>query len=562
MMIHRSKPLVSSTGRSRQTPAAGVILLSVALFGMTWRPAFAADCTYSFTLPRGGETWRQGTGQTISWSRLGTCSTRVYLDLLRDGEQVLSITSSADNSGSYRWTVPSSADPGRDYAIRIRDRDDYDSYDVSNSFTITDTSGCTIEVVEPIAGQTLYKEEEITVRWDRTGSCGSRVRLDLYRTGGYVLEISGDEANSGEWTGMIPGEFATGADFRIKVTDLGTTTIYDYSDPFRVAPARPCSFDITSPADEDTWYLGETHTILWSSSGACSSNVAIALLRADEEIESLTNRTSDSGEYEWTVSSGLPSGDDYRIRIRDTDDSESVGMSDPFSIVDDSGPAHIYWIDNVARLNGAAGSVWRSDIVLFNRGEHDAEVELWLFTTTGAQVLESTVRAGTQGVFEDVVGMMDLEDKGCLGIGSTEPLEVSGRIYNETDDGTFGQFLSGWDDGEGLETGDSGRLLQLRQTSGQFRTNLTVANSGAEAAEVRITLFDSAGNELHAYTLTVGPRRLKQDLEPFKNRAGRPNLGWGYAEIEVTAGAGVLVSASVIDSRTNDPTTVPVIPQG
>jgi hypothetical protein len=52
---------------------------------------------------------------------------------------------------------------------------------------------------------------------------------------------------------------------------------------------------------------------------------------------------------------------------------------------------------------------------------------------------------------------------------------------------------------------------------------------------------------------------LKQDLEPYKNRAGRPNLGWGFAVVEALEGEGLLVSASVIDSKTNDPTTIPII---
>ena len=49
-----------------------------------------------------------------------------------------------------------------------------------------------------------------------------------------------------------------------------------------------------------------------------------------------------------------------------------------------------------------------------------------------------------------------------------------------------------------------------------------------------------------------------QDLEPFRTRASSPNLGWGYATVEVVSGDGVHTSASVIDSRTNDATTIPM----
>ncbi len=55
----------------------------------------------------------------------------------------------------------------------------------------------------------------------------------------------------------------------------------------------------------------------------------------------------------------------------------------------------------------------------------------------------------------------------------------------------------------------------------------------------------------------IGAETLKQDPEPFKRRASQPNIGWGFAEVEVLSGSGILASASVVDSVTNDATTIP-----
>jgi len=60
------------------------------------------------------------------------------------------------------------------------------------------------------------------------------------------------------------------------------------------------------------------------------------------------------------------------------------------------------------------------------------------------------------------------------------------------------------------------------------------------------------------YRVDLGARALVQDLEPYSRRAGRPDLGWGFGTVEVIEGGPVLMSASVVDSRTNDATTVPV----
>jgi hypothetical protein len=48
-----------------------------------------------------------------------------------------------------------------------------------------------------------------------------------------------------------------------------------------------------------------------------------------------------------------------------------------------------------------------------------------------------------------------------------------------------------------------------------------------------------------------------QDIEPFRNRANAPDVGWGFATVTVLKGTNIFTSASMIDSRTNDPTTVP-----
>ncbi len=42
----------------------------------------------------------------------------------------------------------------------------------------------------------------------------------------------------------------------------------------------------------------------------------------------------------------------------------------------------------------------------------------------------------------------------------------------------------------------------------------------------------------------------------FRTRAGSPDLGWGFATVTVVSGNGIVTSASVIDSRTNDATTI------
>ncbi len=218
---------------------------------------------------------------------------------------------------------------------------------------------------------------------------------------------------------------------------------------------------------------------------------------------------------------------------------------------------YVYWTEIAAAAPGLAGSLWRTDVVLLNQTDQTAMLEFILHQDSGDVTIDGNVNAGSQGVFEDIVGLMNITGKGALEICSDQPLQAIGRIYNLAEEGSFGQFLDGIDY-SGMSEGDAGRLLGLRQMTDEFRTNITVTNSGMAEAEVEITLFSTDGTELETYSLMVGSGMVVQDIEPFKTRANAPDVGWGFARVLVVSGNGVITSASVVDSRTNDATTIPM----
>ena len=224
-----------------------------------------------------------------------------------------------------------------------------------------------------------------------------------------------------------------------------------------------------------------------------------------------------------------------------------------------AGGSH-YWTEIAAHLAGKLGSQWRTDVVLKNTAASSAAVTFTLHTLSGEHESTDTIDPSAQGVFEDLVGTMGVTDKGALEICSSQPLTVISRIYSQTANGTFGQFVDGYAAGGGLAQGQSALLPGLRQKTGEFRTNISVTNTGLNAAQVEIALSRTDASLLHTYTLTVDPGTVVQDLEPFRVRAGQPNLGWGFATVKVLTGSGILSSASVIDSKTNDPTTIPMKP--
>ena len=218
---------------------------------------------------------------------------------------------------------------------------------------------------------------------------------------------------------------------------------------------------------------------------------------------------------------------------------------------------YVYWAEIAAHLGGAAGSQWRTDMVARNLGSSSATVKFVLHTDGGNKEAQGTIAGGAQGIFEDVVAQLNFTGKGALEICSTQPLLMVGRMFNQGSNGTYGQFLDGHVANLGLTAGQTVSLLGLRQETGKFRTNISVTNGGTQDANVTVALYDAAGAQLTTFNVPVAAGKVVQDLEPFKARANRPDLGWGFATVTVVAGSNIRTSASVIDQVTNDPVTIP-----
>lgn len=223
-----------------------------------------------------------------------------------------------------------------------------------------------------------------------------------------------------------------------------------------------------------------------------------------------------------------------------------------------------WWIPVASHADGVAGSVWRSELGVLGDAVDSDVAEVRLHAGDGLTSRRISTPAGRMVEVSDVVAWLRPGDalSAALEVCSDGPLIVTSRTANTLPsddpchpDGTFGQRLDGWEPTAGLAAGDVVALPQLRQ-SATFRTNLGFTNTSGEPASLEITLMDAQGDALASYPLVVGPGQWYQDNRPFELRAGASDLGVGWARIEVLDGSGVLVYASVIDSRTNDATTV------
>jgi hypothetical protein len=70
-----------------------------------------------------------------------------------------------------------------------------------------------------------------------------------------------------------------------------------------------------------------------------------------------------------------------------------------------------------------------------------------------------------------------------------------------------------------LAAGQSAWLPQLTENA-LFRTNIGITNAGTAAANVTVTLFDSAGNQMWSNSLDYTPGQFYQYQQPYLGLGG------------------------------------------
>jgi hypothetical protein len=90
------------------------------------------------TSPNGGQSWKAGSTQTITWTYAGNPGPYVKIELLKGGILNRTVSSQTSiGSGSFAWKLHPKQTPGGDYRIRITSTSDSSLTDTSDSnFTI------------------------------------------------------------------------------------------------------------------------------------------------------------------------------------------------------------------------------------------------------------------------------------------------------------------------------------------------------------------------------------------------------------------------------------------
>ncbi|OPZ44804.1 MAG: Virginiamycin B lyase [Euryarchaeota archaeon ADurb.BinA087] len=279
------------------------------------------------TLPNGGETWTQGSKQTIRWEYLGEPGPTVRIDVMK-GSNVLgtipSVPAGSEGAGSYNLTLPYNAPLGSDFRVKVTSTSNATFSDTSNNpFTI----GPAITMVSPNGGENYMQGSPQTLKWNYTNTPGATVKIEAMR-GETVLAViipatSIGSGGQGSFNLTIPYHTPLGSDYRIQITSTTYPGCTDTSNAsFSIVPNTTASITLVSPDGGENYLQGSTQTINWTYTGDPGPMVKIEALRGEAILAVITPATSigsaGSGSFNLTFPYNTPLGSDYRIRVSST----------------------------------------------------------------------------------------------------------------------------------------------------------------------------------------------------------------------------------------------------
>jgi hypothetical protein len=299
---------------------------------------------------------------------------------------------------------------------------------------------------------------------------------------------------------------------------------------------------------------------VFTNQGALLQSIPISLLAGEHRplnaLLATHGITLEEGRVEVVVTSSTGKVTAYASSIDNR-------TNDPLLIppvLKGSASATRFALPGMADLNTGAAS-WRSDVRIFNSGTAATPATLTFYPqgNPGAPLTASvTVNGGEikaiDNALQSLFGVTNIGGAIVVTTPSSSTLVVTARTYNQTENGTYGQFIGAVTPEQSIGLGDDAlQILQVEQ-SDRIRTNIGIDETTGAGATVEVSLVESDSKVTAKTSFDLAPNEFRQiSVADF----GTGTLYNGRVTVKVIGGAGkVTAYGSAIDSITQDPTYV------
>jgi len=225
-------------------------------------------------------------------------------------------------------------------------------------------------------------------------------------------------------------------------------------------------------------------------------------------------------------------------------------------------------IPAAAHKDGAGGTHWRTDLILFNPTSSGVQAELdfiqYVYGQPPFPTVSVTVPSGAEMRLDDVLGTSFglSEVYGGIAVESEPSLMCSSRTYTDGGDaGTAGQSVPSFSSDDAVRAGEEVYVFPLARNAA-YRSNLGVVNISNQQYWVDVKIFDHFGNLLgeDSYYILPWAAFQKSDIVGlFTPDDQEGAFAVVSAAFDLTPPDVPLFFAygSVVDNRTGDPVFYP-----
>ncbi|PIQ90067.1 MAG: hypothetical protein COV71_06630 [Candidatus Omnitrophica bacterium CG11_big_fil_rev_8_21_14_0_20_41_12] len=277
----------------------------------------------TLTAPNGAENWIMGTQQSITWTdNGGKISNDLKFEYTVNGTNWFGITPNAPfdpTSHICLWTIPDKDIFGlfqssfNNVRVRIIDNTNTATSDISDN--VFNIKLPVIEITSPAGGEYWAAGDSAPVKWKTTGNVSNNLILYYSTDNGasWSAPITSGVANTDAYFWLVSNDPSTSVKFKIMDGERQNTLAI--SNAFNIIPKPTIALD--SPKAGDTYVLGETMLVKWSTKGLSVGKLTLTY-SADNfvtEKQVANNIDSAAGSYNWSIPLDALSSPNIKLKL-------------------------------------------------------------------------------------------------------------------------------------------------------------------------------------------------------------------------------------------------------
>jgi len=271
--------------------------------------------------PGNSTIWTPGNLAPILWTN--TIGGNFTIELYKDNTFVKTIHESF--SSPLNYNLPINTSIGNNYQVKVISNNNNTVYAFSDYFSISELY---IKINYPQAGEKLVQGGGFFASWETNST--TYFKLELYR--GNAVEMILSHVHSGiAFSWQIWNSMPDGDNYRLKVSMVGDSNVYDFSDYFSIGNSNTYTLNVTKPTAANTVFnYGDVLEMEWESTAP--RPYTIEFYDGNTYLRTLSTGYQSKSLDRIIYADDFNISNQHRFKISSTPEPSAFGWSEYFSV--------------------------------------------------------------------------------------------------------------------------------------------------------------------------------------------------------------------------------------